>query len=1598
MFAEQGLNASRKNALIKGLSLLPPSFALTPTNGNKIPYRTGWQQEPPVPRNTITSDIRTGKAKGYGLRTGEVSNGILAVDVDGHLANALLRELSDGQELPKTVAFTSGLPGKCQYLLQVPQEYWNAIATRKFKTEPDETGKKQQLELRWNACQSILPPSVHPTTGQYKWVDGCSPAEREIAVAPSRLIELMLVEPVADAEIQAQPSTTTAEISRARSYLAALSPSRADDYDTWLKIGMALKSIDDSLLEDWDTWSQQSDKYKPGDCKSKWESFKRDQTNKRVTIGTLRQMAIDDDRKGKGNDSPPISNVSLADRVKDILQRSQSQADRKSAFISLASSTKTPLRELEQLAEAIENDEESSEELERVKVILPELLASRNETIDPAKYLWGDGGTMAEAMKTVARSMPTSDAMIFSTFIPVAASRIGTSSRIVIKASAKYRQPCIFWTAVVSRSGTLKTPAQAVAIDPLLELEVSAKKAYDADVARYEQEQEEWEKGDSKPQKPEPRKRYLTKDSTLETLESIHNNNPRGLLYYRDELAGLFKARNSYKPGGKGSDEEAELDQWNGSPVIVDRKAREIALGRTAISRTGSIQYEVLQKIAAGHEDVNGNLARWLFCAVKAPLRYIEFDNAPDTGISESFKNLYINLEKLPEQDYFIDAEAQEIFRTWQHSLVDAEREEHHPGLKLVYPKIEGYTARFALLLHCVNAVLAGETPTQVIPGGTMALAAELAAFYLSQAKLLYATNSPQYGLTGRLLKLYQFAEGKPGGITPRDAKQSLRDFRKLPAPEIKKDFSALVDAGRFQIKDNRFFVAEDVVSVVTPSTNLTTPETTNNQDSQQNVDNVDTSKNSLTPPVDSTNFGAALNSSASPPSIFTNNIDNIDNKFSKTLTNKSVGGVVSLSTNLTTNEPSDNKIESDDSWDDESNGFGGSNVVTPKQPSPDDGGGVEQEPDDAVTTSDNKSLNALVDKDVVSVDNVVDGVTTSDNKLSDSIAGDRELVHLVEESGKQRLAVDESGLNLYRGRGFELPAWTPTLKVKPYEQMRRVVVDIETLGLDSETDRIIAIGLKLGDKTVIITNSDEATMLGEFNNLLAKWQPDVICGHNIMGFDAPFITKRCSLHGIKSPFRISERESCLRATVVNGKPITYKDVYARDKRINLIDSYHLIALFDKPARELSCFRLKTSVLELGLREETRLELSAEQIKSAWHSGDFQIIEEYLRYDLEDTELLMDCLLPQYHYLALVVPGMTLQSLVLRGHGSKWQRVLERHYGRSPEADTVPHCDGAERFTEKAGLFRNVASVDVASLYPSIQLKYGVCSGKDTDRYSLQVLQYLTNERLRLKKLGKAGDVEAKRQSDALKILLNSLTGMLGTRGIPFNDPVAFSLVTSYGRRILKLMAKTIEECGGKVAFGDTDGIVYASDDIPVVYKKLVEILPEGIKLDAYENWDALYIPAGKDGEAAKCTYIYWKDGKAELKGGRYTNRDNPSYLREYEINFLSKYLSGKLTASQNFHNDFVAQLNSGEFPTTLLSCRRVVQPNSKFKHLAKVGEKATYWVGESGNYTNTEAYNRHHYVFEIELLYWQLMKTLGHDYPKPSRRKKKTEENLLFQ
>ena len=65
-------------------------------------------------------------------------------------------------------------------------------------------------------------------------------------------------------------------------------PASDCDYQEWVNVGMALKH-EGYAVQDWDNWSRPDDRYKPGACQAKWDTFNG--STSPVTAATIVHMA-----------------------------------------------------------------------------------------------------------------------------------------------------------------------------------------------------------------------------------------------------------------------------------------------------------------------------------------------------------------------------------------------------------------------------------------------------------------------------------------------------------------------------------------------------------------------------------------------------------------------------------------------------------------------------------------------------------------------------------------------------------------------------------------------------------------------------------------------------------------------------------------------------------------------------------------------------------------------------------------------------------------------------------------------------------------------------------------------------------------------------------------------------------------------------------------------------------------------------------------------------------------------------------------------------------------------------------------------------------
>ena len=524
-------------------------------------------------------------------------------------------------------------------------------------------------------------------------------------------------------------------------------------------------------------------------------------------------------------------------------------------------------------------------------------------------------------------------------------------------------------------------------------------------------------------------------------------------------------------------------------------------------------------------------------------------------------------------------------------------------------------------------------------------------------------------------------------------------------------------------------------------------------------------------------------------------------------------------------------------------------------------------------------------------------------------------------------------------------------MQLRDYASISKLYIDIETTGLDPLTDRVIMFGVRnqLGENRTF-TNSDENVLLQDAIDYIKAAKPELIFLHYGYGFDIPFIIARCAKVGISHPFK--ECNAQINRKIKDNAHGALHRAFERDPDspeyggkmtpyeafgggCTVIDTMVAIGLWDT-GKKLPNLKLKPSVLKLKLREDSRLELTNDEIQACWKTGDLDRLREYLIYDLEDTELLANKVMPNIWYQQAYIPGATVMELVHKNTGFKVQQMYEYLCPDSVYTAASTSSERKELTDLKAdygggltgavtGIFQNVGKLDVSSLYPSLMVRYGLASRKDSKGGYLSVLGKMLTERLVLKDRGEKGDIEAAGMAEAIKLLMNSGYGFLGCQGYTFNDMENAALVTSYGQVILKLMCQTIEDNGGVLVSADTDGIYFSHPNADLMFDRVSFSLPTGIGIKL-ESRDLVMFSLSK-----KNYCLYYPNGKVEMKGNTFLSNKTKietDFVKTYPVILVTQ---GQLKADE-YYRKVTNDLSRGITPVSEISLTSKILKDHKRK------------------------------------------------------------------
>jgi len=462
-----------------------------------------------------------------------------------------------------------------------------------------------------------------------------------------------------------------------------------------------------------------------------------------------------------------------------------------------------------------------------------------------------------------------------------------------------------------------------------------------------------------------------------------------------------------------------------------------------------------------------------------------------------------------------------------------------------------------------------------------------------------------------------------------------------------------------------------------------------------------------------------------------------------------------------------------------------------------------------------------------------------------------------------------------------------------------------------------------------------EEEMLLSFRQYLQDVDPDVITGYNINNFDLPYLLDRAETKGISFDFcklgRLAGDRCRKRVNNFGGRETIEINI---DGRI----SFDMLTVIQKE-QKLSSYSLNA----------VSAEFLGEQKEDVHHSmiGDLFLGSAESRrrlavYCLKDAYLpmrLMDKLLCMYNYVEMArVTGTPINFLLNRGQMIKVQSQLLRKAGQCgfvmPTQKTEAadgKFDGATVLEPRTGFYpQPIATLDFASLYPSIMMAHNLCyctllkpeqvrdlqpeeytktpNGcyflKSSRRRGLLpvILEELLAARKRAKKaMAEATDPLTKSVLNgrqlALKISANSVYGFTGaTVGVlPCLD--ISSSVTAFGRTMIDHTKQMVQEnfCiekgyahDAEVIYGDTDSVMvkFGVDDVAEAMRLGQEAadlvsatFAKPIKLE-FEKVYCPYLLMNKKRYAG----LYWtnpeKYDKLDAKGIETVRRDNCGLAR----------------------------------------------------------------------------------------------------------------------
>ena len=435
------------------------------------------------------------------------------------------------------------------------------------------------------------------------------------------------------------------------------------------------------------------------------------------------------------------------------------------------------------------------------------------------------------------------------------------------------------------------------------------------------------------------------------------------------------------------------------------------------------------------------------------------------------------------------------------------------------------------------------------------------------------------------------------------------------------------------------------------------------------------------------------------------------------------------------------------------------------------------------------------------------------------------------------------------------------------YNEVTRLVFDLETTSLEPKDGRIFMIGIKTnkGYHRVIecIDEDQEKGAIIEFFNVINELKPSIIGGYNSANFDWHWIFERCRLLGI-DPKKIckslhpqhsftrkdgmlklaNEVETYVQTSIWGYNVIDIIHSVRRAQAINSSIKSAGLKYITKFINAEAADRVYIDHLDIGPfyknKEDFWLNVNNGNYKKANNPafdnldtkfpgvykkiGGDKLVEMYLDDDLDET-LQVDQEFNQGSFLLAAMIPTTYERVSTMGTATLWKMLMLAWSYKNNLA--IPAKQGKTDFVGglsrllKVGYSKNVLKLDFSSLYPSIQLVHDVFPECDVTGAMKGMLKYFRDTRIKYKELAEKYYETDRNKSESygnkqlpIKIFINSMFGALSAPQVfAWGDMYMGEQITCTGRQYLRQMIKFFMSRGYTPLVMDTDGVNFSLPD-----------------------------------------------------------------------------------------------------------------------------------------------------------------------------------------